>query len=64
VVFDEGWVRQSAIRIRIDDIESGRIIAGPSGEYMPSEIADMSDQQVTQMLQAISKKEPKPKKAL
>ena len=56
VVFDESWMRGKIIRVRIDDAESGRMIAGPSGEYDSSEIADMSDHQVKQMLESLPRK--------
>lgn len=56
VVFDESWVGGRIIKIRIDDAESGKMIAGPSGEYTSSEIADMSDHELKQMLQSLPQK--------
>jgi hypothetical protein len=56
VVFDESWIGGKVIKLRIDDADSGNMVAGPSGEYMPSEIADMSDDQVKRMLESLPRK--------
>jgi hypothetical protein len=56
VVFDESWFGGKTIKIRIDDRQSGKMIAGPSGEYDSSEIADMSDNQLVQLLESLPRK--------
>ncbi len=56
VVFDDSWVGGKVIKIRIDDTDSGKMLAGPSGEYESSEIADISDNELKQMLQSLPRK--------
>ncbi len=56
VRFDQSWIGGNIIKLRIDDADSGRMVAGPSAEYESSEISDMSDMQVKQMLQSLPRK--------
>ena len=56
VRFDESWIGGKIIKLRIDDPDSGKMVAGPSAEYESSEISDMSDIQVKQMLQSLPRK--------
>ncbi len=56
VRFDQSWVGGKTIKLRIDEADSGRMVAGPSPEYESSEISDMSDMQVKQMLLSLPRK--------
>lgn len=56
VIFDESWIGGKIIKIRIDAAPRGRMIAGPSAEFECSEIADMSDNELKQMLQSLQLK--------
>ena len=56
VRFDPSWIGGKTIKLRIDDPDSGKMVAGPSAEYESSEISDMSDIQVKQMLQSLPRK--------
>jgi len=57
--FDESWIGGTVIKFRVDNAESGRMVAGPSGEYESSEVADMSDQELERIIRSLPKRQPR-----